>query len=99
MPEQPKFEESLKALEKLVEELEGGDLDLDEALKRFEKGVALSKQLHASLEEAGRKVEKLMVGPDGDLSREALDESEEDGEEGPKKGKGKKPKGSQDSLF
>ena len=37
MAETPKFEEALEQLEKLVEELEGGELDLDEALKRFEK--------------------------------------------------------------
>ena len=97
MAENPKFEESLEQLEKLVEELEGGELDLDEALKRFEKGVKLSKQMNASLEEANRKVEKLVLGPDGSATISGLDEAE--AEPPSKKSKGKKAKGEQDNLF
>jgi exodeoxyribonuclease VII small subunit len=96
MAEAPKFEESLEQLEKLVEELEGGELDLDEALKRFEKGVKLSGALNASLEEANRKVEKLILSASGEARSEPLDE------EGPapdKKSKPKKGKGPQDTLF
>ena len=63
MNEAPKFEEDLAALEKLVAELETGGLGLDEALKRFEKGVQLAGQLQKSLEDTGRRLEKL--GPDG----------------------------------
>lgn len=74
MAEAPKFEESLEQLEKLVEELEGGELDLDEALKRFEKGVKLSKQLNSSLEAATRKVEKLVIGADGEAKSESQDD-------------------------
>lgn len=59
MAEAPKFEEGLAALEKLVAELEEGDLGLDEALKRFEKGVKLAAQMQGALEETGRKIEKL----------------------------------------
>ncbi|MES2201347.1 MAG: exodeoxyribonuclease VII small subunit, partial [candidate division FCPU426 bacterium] len=88
MGEGIKFEEGLSQLEKLVEELESGELDLDEALKRFEKGVKLSKQLNQSLEEAGRKVEKLVITEEGLAETTPF----EPGEEGvrPKKGKGKK---------
>lgn len=95
MSDSPKFEEALEQLEKLVEELEGGELDLDEALKRFEKGVKLSTQLNASLEEANRKVEKLVIGPTGQASSEPLnsDASDEPKKTRPKKGK------SQDTLF
>ena len=96
MAENPKFEDALEQLEKLVEELEGGELDLDEALKRFEKGVKLSSQLNASLEEANRKVEKLVVGPTGEAKRSPLDD---EGEAAPKKGRAKKPKADQDGLF
>jgi exodeoxyribonuclease VII small subunit len=63
MDEAPKFEEGLAALEKLVAELEAGELGLDEALKRFEKGVKLAGQMQKSLEDTGRKIEKL--GADG----------------------------------
>ncbi|HXC63345.1 MAG TPA: exodeoxyribonuclease VII small subunit, partial [bacterium] len=62
MAEAPKFEEGLAALEKLVSELEQGDLGLDEALKRFEKGVKVAAQLQAALEQSQRKVEQLASG-------------------------------------
>ena len=62
MAEAPKFEDGLAALEKLVHDLEGGDLGLDEALKRFEGGVKLAGKLQKSLEESQRKVEKLAAG-------------------------------------
>ena len=96
MADAPKFEESLEHLEKLVEELEGGELDLDEALKRFEKGVKLSATLNSSLEEANRKVEKLIIGSSGEASRQPLDEDEKSQD---KKTAAKKAKGSQDTLF
>ena len=77
MDEAPKFEEGLAALEKLVAELEEGDLGLDEALKRFEKGVRLAGQMQTALDETGRKIEKL--GAEGlkpmDEGAEAPDES------------------------
>jgi exodeoxyribonuclease VII small subunit len=53
------FEKSLEALEELVRELEAGDKGLEESLALFEKGVALSKDLTARLEEAKTKVEAL----------------------------------------
>ncbi len=59
MAETPKFEEGLSQLEQLVEDLEGGELDLDESMKRFEKGVKLTQQLNGVLDQASRKVEKL----------------------------------------
>jgi exodeoxyribonuclease VII small subunit len=95
MADAPKFEESLEQLEKLVEELEGGELDLDEALKRFEKGVKLSSALNASLEDANRKVEKLIISSSGEAKSEPLDEDEQPD----KKAKPKKGKGAQDTLF
>jgi exodeoxyribonuclease VII small subunit len=56
----PDFEASLAELESLVERLERGDLPLDEALKIFERGVALTRQCQASLETAQQKVEILL---------------------------------------
>jgi exodeoxyribonuclease VII small subunit len=55
------FETSLAALEELVRELEAGDKGLEESLALFEKGVTLSKDLTARLEEAKTKVEALSV--------------------------------------
>ncbi|MDE2492001.1 MAG: exodeoxyribonuclease VII small subunit [Elusimicrobia bacterium] len=53
------FEKSLAALEELVRELEAGDKGLEESLALFERGVTLSKDLTARLEEAKTKVEAL----------------------------------------
>lgn len=54
------FEESLERLENLVGELEEGELPLDEAIERFEKGLKLVKDCRARLEQAELKVKKLM---------------------------------------
>jgi len=54
------FERALAELEGLVERLEHGDLPLDEALKAFERGVALTRQCQAALQEAQQKVEILL---------------------------------------
>jgi exodeoxyribonuclease VII small subunit len=93
MAEAPKFEDGLAALEKLVAELETGDLGLDEALKRFEKGVKLAGQMQAALEQSQRKVEHLAAGK---LENFGDDESAE--AEAPKKAP-KKKSGDPPSLF
>ena len=56
----PDFERALAELEGLVERLERGDLPLDEALKAFERGVALTRRCQASLQAAQQKVEILL---------------------------------------
>lgn len=75
-----KFEEALDKLEKIVEELEGGDLSLDESMKRYEEGIRLSKLCSKRLEEAKKKIEQLLKGEDGRLLTKSLDEKEIDGE-------------------
>ena len=54
------IEKSLTELERLVEELENGDLELDLALKKFEQGVKLSRECQKTLEEAEMKIKILM---------------------------------------
>jgi exodeoxyribonuclease VII small subunit len=54
------FEQSLAELESLVERLEHGDLPLEEALKTFERGVALTRHCQAALQAAQQKVEILL---------------------------------------
>jgi exodeoxyribonuclease VII small subunit len=56
----PDFEQALAELEGLVERLERGDLPLDEALRTFERGVALTRHCQASLQAAHQKVEILL---------------------------------------
>jgi exodeoxyribonuclease VII small subunit len=62
MPEEkngPSFEASLEELERLVKELEKGDLPLEQSLALFEKGMGLSAECKRQLEEAETKVELL----------------------------------------
>ena len=54
------FEQALTELEGLVERLEHGELPLDEALKAFERGVALTRRCQARLQAAQQKVEVLL---------------------------------------
>lgn len=61
----PTFEESLKKLEAIVEQLEKGDLPLEESLKLFEQGVDLSAVCKKELDEAEGKVQMLIKQRDG----------------------------------
>lgn len=58
------FEKSIKELDEIVKKLEGGDLPLDEMLKLFEKGIALSRTCNKLLNEAEKKVNILIKGED-----------------------------------
>jgi exodeoxyribonuclease VII small subunit len=75
-----KFEDALKKLEKIVEDLENGDLALDEALEKYEEGIRLSKICAKKLEAARKKVEILLKAEDGSLELKSFDErsSEDD---------------------
>ena len=70
----PSFEETLSELEGIVSDMEGGDLPLNEALAKFERGVALSRQGHACLEQAEQKV-KILLNENGEETLTALPES------------------------
>ena len=54
------IESKLNELEKILEELETGELDLDDALKKFETGIKLSRECQKTLEEAELKIKVLM---------------------------------------
>jgi exodeoxyribonuclease VII small subunit len=54
------FEESLKKLEKIVEKLEDGNVNLDDSIKSFEEGVALVKECQKQLSEAEIKIQTLL---------------------------------------
>ena len=58
--ETPDFEQALAELEQLVETLEHGDLPLDEALRRFERGVELTRHCQSALKAAQQRVEILL---------------------------------------
>ena len=54
------FEEQMSKLENLVIELERGDLSLDDAMKKFEEGIALTRFCQKSLVDAEQRVNRLM---------------------------------------
>lgn len=56
----PTFEQTLVQLEALVEQLESGDLPLDDALRTFEQGVRLTRECQAALSAAQQKVQLLL---------------------------------------
>lgn len=57
---QPNFEEAMKRLETIVEELEGGQLSLEDSIARYEEGVKLSRRLTSTLDEAEKRIERLV---------------------------------------
>ncbi|MEO6079268.1 MAG: exodeoxyribonuclease VII small subunit [Steroidobacteraceae bacterium] len=65
----PDFEKSLQELEKLIAQLERGDLPLAESLALFEQGVALTRSCHASLAGAQQRVEILLKEGAGERLR------------------------------
>ena len=60
-----KFEEALEKLERIVREMETGELPLDQSLKSFEEGIKLIRFCSTRLEETQRRVEQLMAREDG----------------------------------
>ena len=59
------FEASLAALEKIVGDLERGDLPLEESLRLFENGVKLSRECQERLSQAERRIEVLLRDAEG----------------------------------
>ncbi len=73
---QPDFEQALSELEAIVESLEDGELSLEESLKRFEKGIKLTRQCRGALEKAEQQVQTL-VGSNGNEQLEDLDSKQQ----------------------
>ena len=65
------FESCLEELEKVVKELEGGDLSLERSIELFERGVVLSETCRKQLEDAETRVETL-IRKDGKITAEPL---------------------------
>ena len=69
----PSFEESLKRLETVVDQLEKGELTLEDSLKLFEEGVNLTANCKQELDAAEGKVQMLVKQRDGSLKAEAFE--------------------------
>lgn len=78
---QPAFERSLGRLEEIVRKLENANVPLDEAMKLFEEGVALSRDCQKQLEQAEGRVEILMKKAGGELAAVPFEPEAEPGSE------------------
>jgi len=74
IPTNKKFETALEDLELVVEQLETGELSLEDSLEAFEKGVGLVKYCNQKLDEVEKKVEILVKDKEGKLQLKALEE-------------------------
>lgn len=63
------FESQIENLEKIVAELENGELSLDESVSKFEEGIKISKECNKTLEEAEKKI-TILLEKDGDVKEE-----------------------------
>ena len=72
----PKFEECMQRLEKIVDDLEKGNVPLEQAIKLFEEGVKLSNSCRQELEAAEGKVE-ILLKQNGKLKAEPFEPSAE----------------------
>lgn len=59
------FEAAMKQLEQIVQELESGNLSLEDSIKKFEEGIKLSKFCSAKLDETEKKITLLLKDQDG----------------------------------
>ncbi len=67
------FEDALEELKEIVSTLESGDGKLDQAIESYERGAKLKRHCEAKLREAQAKIEKISLGPDGDVATESFD--------------------------
>lgn len=58
--EKKSFEENMEQLENIVTELEKGELNLEESVKKFEQGINISKKCNDILEKAEKKITILL---------------------------------------
>ncbi len=100
MSEKFQFEKALAELEGIVEALESGELTLDEALKKYEDGVRLTRACQTKLTEAEKKIEILTRSLSGELKAEPFDvESYEETSAAKKKAPAKKKSTGEEDLI
>ena len=67
------FETALEELEAIVRDLEEGDVELDDAIKAYERGAHLKRHCETKLQEAKARVDKVVLNPDGSAKAEPVD--------------------------
>lgn len=76
MKEEKTFEDDLKELEEIANNLESGKLNLDEAIKEFEKGMKLSKECTKKLDLAEKKINILVENDNGKIEEKEFETEE-----------------------
>ncbi len=79
----PSFEQAIQRLEKIVAEMEGAELPLEDVLKKYEEGTRLVRFCSQKLEEAEKKIELLTKKADGSVDLKPFEADEEPEEEEP----------------
>ena len=69
MEQEPNFEQTIKELELITNELEKGDLNLDESVAKFEQGMKLSKACNKILEDAEKRI-SILINQDNEIKEE-----------------------------
>lgn len=67
------FEKALEQLEQIVQEMESGELTLENALKKFEEGIKLSRYCSQKLEDTEKKITLLMEQANGSIEETHFD--------------------------
>lgn len=67
------FEQALEELKQIVERLEQGQGELDQAIEAYQRGALLKQHCEAKLRDAEQKIAKISLGPDGAVGAEDLD--------------------------
>ena len=76
MKKEKTFEDELKELEVIAKNLESGELNLDEAIKEFEKGMKISKECTKKLDLAEKKINMLVQDENGEIKEEEFNSEE-----------------------
>ncbi len=64
------FEQALAELERIVQNLESGNVELEQSIKMYERGAALKTHCEGKLKDAKLKIEKIVLNADGQISAE-----------------------------
>ena len=67
------FETAMQELERIVEQLDSGNVELEKSIELYERGAKLKAHCEAKLKDAQLKVEKIVLAPDGSASTEPFD--------------------------
>ena len=76
MSKEMNFEETMQELEKIVQELEKGDMNLDDSINKFEEGMKLSKKCNDFLESAEKKI-TILINNGNDMAEEDFIQKDE----------------------